>query len=143
MTDYHPHRKSIEGMERSHSLVPCAMLASCREGVLDPQGPIGLSERVILSDATAIMLAVVIPVIVLTLVFAWWFRADNPRAVYKPDWEYSGHYAALLKTLCLVTVRSFPASPAAKAGGPARSSAPCGVSWRARIEVRRSSSVPI
>src|SRR5476649_2498499 len=41
-------------------------------------------------DATAIMLAVVIPVIVLALVFAWWFRAGNPKARYLPTWEYSG-----------------------------------------------------
>jgi cytochrome o ubiquinol oxidase subunit 2 len=59
-------------------------------GVLDPQGPIGLAQRTILLDATVIMLAVIIPVIVLTLVFAWWFRAGNPRAVRLPEWEYSG-----------------------------------------------------
>jgi cytochrome o ubiquinol oxidase subunit 2 len=67
-----------------------AMLASCRQGVLDPRGPVGAAERVILYDATAIMLAVVVPVIILTLAFAWWFRAGNRRATYRPDWEYSG-----------------------------------------------------
>jgi cytochrome o ubiquinol oxidase subunit II len=59
-------------------------------GVLDPQGPIGAAERTILIDATAIMLAVVVPVIVLTLAFAWWFRAGNSKAHYLPDWSYSG-----------------------------------------------------
>jgi cytochrome o ubiquinol oxidase subunit II len=68
----------------------CALLASCGEGVLDPRGPVGQAERVILYDATAIMLAVVVPVIILTLAFAWWFRAGNRRATYLPDWEYSG-----------------------------------------------------
>jgi cytochrome o ubiquinol oxidase subunit II len=68
----------------------CVMLASCQEGVLDPHGPVGQAERVILYDATAIMLAVVIPVILLTLVFAWWFRAGNRRAKYRADWEYAG-----------------------------------------------------
>jgi cytochrome o ubiquinol oxidase subunit 2 len=58
--------------------------------VLDPQGPIGAAERTILLNATAIMLAVVIPVIVLTLAFAWWFRSGNRRALHLPDWEYSG-----------------------------------------------------
>lgn len=66
------------------------LLASCSEGVLAPRGPIGNTELVILYDATAIMLAVVIPVILLTIGFAWWFRADNTRARYLPDWEYSG-----------------------------------------------------
>jgi cytochrome o ubiquinol oxidase subunit 2 len=57
---------------------------------LDPHGPVGLAESVILSDATTVMLAVVVPVIVLTLGFAWWFRATNRRAEYKPEWEYAG-----------------------------------------------------
>jgi len=72
------------------------LVASCDEGVLDPHGPVGKAERVILYDSTAIMLAVVIPVIVLTLVFAWWFRARNSRARYRPDWEYSGRIEMII-----------------------------------------------
>jgi cytochrome o ubiquinol oxidase subunit II len=72
------------------------LMASCNEGVLDPQGPVGKAERVILYDSTAIMLAVVIPVIVLTLVFAWWFRAGNKQARYRPDWEYSGRIEMII-----------------------------------------------
>jgi len=72
------------------------LLASCNEGVLDPHGPVGKAERVILYDSTAIMLAVVIPVIVLTLVFAWWFRAKNKQAQYRPDWEYSGRIEMII-----------------------------------------------
>jgi cytochrome o ubiquinol oxidase subunit 2 len=66
------------------------LLAACGEGVLAPRGPIGDAERLILYDATGIMLGVVIPVILLTVGFAWWFRADNSRARYLPDWNYSG-----------------------------------------------------
>jgi cytochrome o ubiquinol oxidase subunit 2 len=78
-------------MRRAFAIVVGSIaLASCAEGVLSPKGPIGQAEKTILFDATAIMLAVVIPVIALTLVFAWWFRAGNKRARYLPDWEYSG-----------------------------------------------------
>ncbi len=42
-----------------------------QSGVLDPQGPIGAAQLLILLDATAIMLAIIIPVIVLPLGFAW------------------------------------------------------------------------
>jgi cytochrome o ubiquinol oxidase subunit II len=77
-------------------LLGCMMLASCREGVLDPQGPVGQAERLILGDATAIMLAVVIPVIVLALVFAWWFRAGNRRATYRSEWSYSGRIELII-----------------------------------------------
>src|SRR5580700_816971 len=82
---------------RAMSITSAAMfLASCSEGVLDPHGPVGKAERVILYDSTAIMLAVVIPVIVLTLVFAWWFRARNRSAHYRPDWEYSGRIEMII-----------------------------------------------
>jgi cytochrome o ubiquinol oxidase subunit II len=60
------------------------------EGVLDPQGPIAAAERTLLLNATAIMLVVVIPVMVLTVAFAWWYRASNTRATYAPDWSHSG-----------------------------------------------------
>ena len=36
------------------------------------------------------MLAIVVPVILATLGFAWWFRASNTRATYLPDWAFSG-----------------------------------------------------
>jgi len=64
-------------------------LAGC-EGVLDPRGPVGLSERLILLDSLAIMLAIIVPVILATLGFAWWFRAGNAKAAYRPDWAFSG-----------------------------------------------------
>ena len=64
-------------------------LAGC-DGVLDPRGPIGASERLILIDSVAIMLMIVIPVIIATLGFAWWFRASNNRATYLPYWSFSG-----------------------------------------------------
>jgi cytochrome o ubiquinol oxidase subunit 2 len=82
---------------RAIVMTGAAMLtASCHEGVLDPHGPVGNAERVILYNSTAIMLAVVIPVIVLTLVFAWWFRARNSQAHYRPDWEYSGRIEMII-----------------------------------------------
>jgi cytochrome o ubiquinol oxidase subunit II len=82
---------------RITSMTSAAMLmASCHEGVLDPRGPVGKAERIILYDSTAIMLAVIVPVIVLTLVFAWWFRAKNSQARYRPDWEYSGRIEMII-----------------------------------------------
>jgi cytochrome o ubiquinol oxidase subunit 2 len=73
------------------ALAAASLLASCRgAGVLDPQGPVASAERLILLNATAIMLVVVLPVIVLTIAFAWWYRASNTRAAYRPDWSYSG-----------------------------------------------------
>jgi cytochrome o ubiquinol oxidase subunit II len=66
-------------------------LAGCSGGgVLDPQGPIGSADTMILLDALGIMLAIVVPTIVAVLGFAWWFRAGNPRARRLPQFVYSG-----------------------------------------------------
>lgn len=74
-------------------LVVCAtvLLASCQPaGVLDPQGPVASAERLLLINSTAIMLVVVVPVIVATLAFAWWYRSSNTRASHAPDRGYEG-----------------------------------------------------
>jgi len=42
------------------------------------------------------MLAIVVPVILATLGFAWWFRASNKRATYRPDWAFSGHLELII-----------------------------------------------
>ena len=66
------------------------LCGGCSGGILDPAGPVGSAERKILLDALAIMLAIVVPAILATLAFAWWFRASNQRARYLPNWAYSG-----------------------------------------------------
>jgi cytochrome o ubiquinol oxidase subunit 2 len=65
-------------------------LASCNRGILDPVGPVAAAEKQILINSTAIMLAIIIPTMIATVAFAWWFRRGNKKAVYRPDWEYSG-----------------------------------------------------
>jgi cytochrome o ubiquinol oxidase subunit 2 len=77
-------------------LAATVLLSSCHQGVLDPRGPVGTAERLMLYDAMAIMLAVVVPVILLTLAFAWWFRAGNRHARYRPDWEYAGRIELII-----------------------------------------------
>lgn len=68
-----------------------APLAACQPaGVLDPQGPIASAEQLLLINSTAIMLVVVVPVILATVGFAWWYRSSNPRARRSPDETYEG-----------------------------------------------------
>ena len=74
-----------------------SLLQGCQTApALIPEGPVSKAERIILLDSLAIMLAIVIPVILATLAFAWWFRASNKRAKYLPDWEYSGRLELLV-----------------------------------------------
>ena len=81
----------------------CFLTAGCG-GLLDPVGPVGSAEKMILINSTAIMLAIVIPVIIATIAFAWWFRRGNRRAVYRPDWEYSGAIELVVWSIPAMTI---------------------------------------
>jgi cytochrome o ubiquinol oxidase subunit 2 len=85
-------------------LIGAAALGGCTEGVLDPKGPIALAERQILLNALGIMLAIVIPVILATLGVAFWFRASNERARYRPNFAYSGRLEMLVWSIPAMTV---------------------------------------
>ena len=84
-------------------LIGAATLGGC-DGVLDPKGPVALAERQILFNALGIMLAIVIPVILATLGVAFWFRASNERARYRPDFAYSGRLEVLVWSIPAMTV---------------------------------------
>jgi len=53
--------------------------------VLFPKGMIALEQRNLLFILQALMLIIIIPVYILTFVFSWIYRADNPKGKYDPD----------------------------------------------------------
>ena len=72
--------------------------------MLDPQGPIGAANRTILLNALSIMLAIVVPTLIATLVFAWWFRASNTRARYRPEWAFSGRIELIVWSIPILII---------------------------------------
>jgi len=84
-------------------MAPIALTA-CDPAVLDPRGAIGIADKTILIDSLAIMLAIVIPTILAILAFAWWFRAANTRATYRPDWAYSGRIELVVWGIPLLVI---------------------------------------
>ena len=86
------------------ALFAALMLSGCTDGVLDPKGPISVAERQILFNSLGIMLAIVIPTILATLGVAFWFRASNVRARYRPDFRYSGRLEMLVWSIPAMTV---------------------------------------
>ncbi len=50
------------------------------------------------------MLIVVVPVIVMTLWFAWRFRASNDNAIYTPEWSYSAKLDAVIWAIPVMIV---------------------------------------
>jgi cytochrome o ubiquinol oxidase subunit 2 len=85
-------------------LLLCIALGGCTEGVLDPKGLIAVAEREILFDSLGIMLAIVIPTILAILGTAFWFRSSNSRAVYLPNFVYSGRLELLVWSIPAMTV---------------------------------------
>jgi cytochrome o ubiquinol oxidase subunit 2 len=85
-------------------LIGAATLGGCTDGVFDPKGPVALAERQILLNSLGIMLAIVIPVILATLGVAFWFRASNERAHYRPNFAYSGRLEMLVWSIPAMTV---------------------------------------
>lgn len=98
----------LGGVKRALQLgaVAAAALAlgGCNWGVLDPKGPVGIDQRLILVDSLAIMLVIVLPVLAATVAFAWWFRASNTRAFYWPEWEFSGTVEIIVWSIPLLVV---------------------------------------
>ena len=100
------HRVRSTGTRAVRRIVVLApiVLAACQPAVLDPQGIIGIADKTILIDSLAIMLAIVIPTMAATLAFAWWFRASNTRAIYLPDWAYSGRIELIVWAIPLLVI---------------------------------------
>ena len=80
------------------------LASSCNRGILDPVGPVGQAEKTILINSTAIMLAIIIPTMIATLAFAWWFRRGNTKATYLPDWDYSGAIELVVWSIPAMTI---------------------------------------
>jgi cytochrome o ubiquinol oxidase subunit 2 len=79
------------GVLRGLAVCAAVAVASCRQaGVMDPQGPVAAAEWLLMINATEIMLVVVVPVILVTLWVAWWYRASNERAGRSLEWSYQG-----------------------------------------------------
>lgn len=90
--------------------VSMALLAGAcdlkRAAVLDPKGPIALAERDLLFDAFCVMMIVIVPVIILTLWFAWRYRASNTSAQYTPTWSNSVKIDAFVWSIPAIIVIS-------------------------------------
>ncbi|WP_319783010.1 ubiquinol oxidase subunit II [Oceanisphaera sp. IT1-181] len=65
------------------------LLAGCQGGVLDPKGQVGVDEKHLIVVATLLMLIVVVPVIFMTLFFAWKYREGRTQEIYAPKWSHS------------------------------------------------------
>jgi cytochrome o ubiquinol oxidase subunit 2 len=79
-------KRLIAGAAAAFPLTGCAFGGPDGFGAA---GPVSGTIRELLITAAGVMLIVVIPVYLLTIGFAWRYRASNRSARYAPDWAYS------------------------------------------------------
>ncbi|MFO6446053.1 ubiquinol oxidase subunit II [Erythrobacter sp. NE805] len=72
--------------------------------VLDPAGPVAHGNRASLMSALVIMLAIVVPTMIAIVAFAWWFRAGNARATYRPEFVFSGRIELVVWSIPLLVI---------------------------------------
>lgn len=65
------------------------ILCGCHYTVLTPKGMIAADEIRIMYLSALLMLIVVVPVVVMTFLFAWRYRESNTHADYAPEWAHS------------------------------------------------------
>ncbi|MBC5782025.1 ubiquinol oxidase subunit II [Ramlibacter sp. USB13] len=57
--------------------------------VMKPHGDIAVQQAQLIVTSTFLMLLIIVPVIALTLFFAYKYRQSNTKATYTPDWDHS------------------------------------------------------
>jgi cytochrome o ubiquinol oxidase subunit 2 len=65
------------------------LLTGCQAVLMSPSGDVALQQRNLIVTSLLLMLIIIIPVIALTLLFAWRYRASNKNAAYDPEWNHS------------------------------------------------------
>ena len=64
-------------------------LAGCNMIVMKPHGDVAVQQAQLILTSTFLMLLIIVPVIALTLFFAYRYRQSNTKATYTPDWDHS------------------------------------------------------
>ncbi|GJE06067.1 MULTISPECIES: ubiquinol oxidase subunit II [Methylobacterium] len=80
------------------------LLGGCNMVLLQPSGDVALQQRNLIIASTGLMLLIIVPVIALTLFFAWRYRRSNESAVYDPDWHHSTQLEVVIWAAPLVII---------------------------------------
>lgn len=70
-------------------MVTVPFLNGCDLVMFNPKGAIADEQMRLIIIAAALMLLIVVPVIIMTFVIAWRYRASNKKATYEPNWSHS------------------------------------------------------
>lgn len=86
-------------------LVTVLLLSGCDSALLNPKGAVGVQEKELIITALFLMLIVVIPVILMTIYFAYKYRANKGTDEdYAPEWSHSTKVEVVVWTVPLIII---------------------------------------
>ena len=84
-----PGPNLIRWAKRLPMLALPALLGGCDMVVMNPAGDIAVQQRDLILFSTGVMLLIIVPVMVLTVVFARKYRRGNANKTYDPKFDHS------------------------------------------------------
>jgi cytochrome o ubiquinol oxidase subunit 2 len=82
-------RRASSAVPRLLGLGALAVLGGCDTVVMNPAGDVAVQQSSLIIWSVVLMLLIIVPVMALTVVFAWRYRETNTEASYEPDWDHS------------------------------------------------------
>ena len=80
------------------------VLGGCNTVVMNPAGDVAVQQSGLILWSTVLMLLIILPVMILTVVFAWRYREGNGDATYEPDWDHSTGLELIIWALPLLII---------------------------------------
>lgn len=90
------------------------LLSGCADYmVLNPKGPVAAKQLDLIVITTILCAIIIVPVLILTFIIVWRYRASNKNVEYKPEWAHSnlletiwwGIPIVIVIVLAIITVR--------------------------------------
>ncbi|MDO5769515.1 MAG: ubiquinol oxidase subunit II [Psychrobacter sp.] len=87
-------------------LMSSLLLTACDQGVLSPQGAVGMQNKELILIVTGLMLIVVIPVIIMAVWFTYRYRENRPDAHkdFNPEWSHNTMIEVVMWTVPIIII---------------------------------------
>ncbi len=76
-------------LARLGAVAALVALAGCNTVVMNPAGDVARQQSSLIVWSTVLMLLIIVPVMALTVLFAWRYREGAKDAKYEPNWDHS------------------------------------------------------
>ncbi|MDG2533903.1 ubiquinol oxidase subunit II [Sphingomonas sp. HITSZ_GF] len=99
-----PGSKQTRRATRLFPLTLPALLGGCDMVVMNPTGDVAVQQRDLILFSTGVMLLIIVPVLALTIWFAWKYRRGNPNKTYDPNFDHSTTLELIIWTCPLLII---------------------------------------